>query len=782
MAAQSKVEKVAVLGGGPAAVAAAFELTAKRHQGRYEVTVYQPGWRLGGKCASGRNLAPDRGGRIEEHGLHVWFGFYENALNLMRSAYEELARPEDHPLATFDEAFKGCDETVLYDRQRGSWVTLPFKAPTNELEPGRETALPGFWGIALWLCEWAIDGLAKAEPGGSMHASAQLSTAADWDAVRTFLAGSTEAAPLPAARLLELALTIARGAEGSGTDLLPHSVHPAVAPITGSGLPEDLKKIAEEALVKLLRAARDALWLMFHTDVEGDPRLRLYFTMFDTFASAASGIVEDGVLGEKGWEAINHLDLCEWLGQHGAKATTLGATPEERAPLLRAIYDLAFAYPEGDIAKANAAAGTAMNDFLRLAFTYRGSIMYKMQAGMGDTVLTPFFEVLLKRGVKFEFFHCVTGLHLSGDGERVESIDIVEQVDMQGGSYEPIEIVQRLECWPSEPLWGRIPGGAAIAAKEPDFEGAADPLGLAAVKKLKLEEDFHQVVLGIPVGALPSICPEIAAAHKPFAEMLEAAVTVRTQAFQLWLTKTPRELGWTQSQNSVAGCYVEPLDTWCDMTHLLARERWDNRDGVHGLAYFCGVLDTRAEETAAQATARVRENAKGFLESSIAPVWPKSVNYTGTGINWAFLADPGRATQGPARFTSQYFRANINPSERYVLTPKGSVARRLRAHESGVANLLLAGDWTRNGIDAGCVESAVASGVQAAIALAGEARTLIGDDDRWLSSTSPGPVSMPPPLSPPSAPLSGTVPPNGETPARRPTTPVSPPPSTGEPT
>ncbi len=64
-----------MLGGGCAAMAAAFELSRPEHAGRFEVTVYQMGWRLGGKGASGRG----RHDRIEEHGLHLWMGFYENA-------------------------------------------------------------------------------------------------------------------------------------------------------------------------------------------------------------------------------------------------------------------------------------------------------------------------------------------------------------------------------------------------------------------------------------------------------------------------------------------------------------------------------------------------------------------------------------------------------------------------------------------------------------------------------------------------------------------------------
>ena len=44
---------------------------------------------------------------------------------------------------------------------------------------------------------------------------------------------------------------------------------------------------------------------------------------------------------------------------------------------------------------------------------------------------------------------------------------------------------------------------------------------------------------------------------------------------------------------------------------------------------------------------------------------------------------------------------------------------RLRADASGYANLSLAGDWTDNGLNAGCIEAAVVSGIQAANAVRG---------------------------------------------------------------
>jgi uncharacterized protein with NAD-binding domain and iron-sulfur cluster len=46
----------------------------------------------------------------------------------------------------------------------------------------------------------------------------------------------------------------------------------------------------------------------------------------------------------------------------------------------------------------------------------------------------------------------------------------------------------------------------------------------------------------------------------------------------------------------------------------------------------------------------------------------------------------------------------------------------LRSDESGYDNLFLAGDWTDSGMNAGCIESAVMSGLQAANAILGRPR------------------------------------------------------------
>ena len=58
-------KRVAVLGGGAAAMTTAYYLSRTPElRDEYEVTVYQLGWRLGGKGASGRGPAwPHPGAR-----------------------------------------------------------------------------------------------------------------------------------------------------------------------------------------------------------------------------------------------------------------------------------------------------------------------------------------------------------------------------------------------------------------------------------------------------------------------------------------------------------------------------------------------------------------------------------------------------------------------------------------------------------------------------------------------------------------------------------------------
>jgi uncharacterized protein with NAD-binding domain and iron-sulfur cluster len=80
---------------------------------------------------------------------------------------------------------------------------------------------------------------------------------------------------------------------------------------------------------------------------------------------------------------------------------------------------------------------------------------------------------------------------------------------------------------------------------------------------------------------------------------------------------------------------------------------------------------------------------------------------------------PGGKTpaRNHARFESQHWTANVNPSDRYVLSLPGSQKYRISPLDNTYDNLTIAGDWTTCGLDAGCVEAAVISGRLAAHAI-----------------------------------------------------------------
>ena len=140
--------RVAVLGGGAGSMGALWALTSLPGAAeRFDITVYQMGWRLGGKGASGRNAA--LGNRIEEHGLHVWAGFYRNAFRMMREIY--AAQPSDGRLfKEWSDAFKRHSSVILEERVDGEWVpwpvTLaedPIDHPESDPTTGGEIPAPG---------------------------------------------------------------------------------------------------------------------------------------------------------------------------------------------------------------------------------------------------------------------------------------------------------------------------------------------------------------------------------------------------------------------------------------------------------------------------------------------------------------------------------------------------------------------------------------------------------------------------------------------------------------
>ena len=109
-------------------------------------------------------------------------------------------------------------------------------------------------------------------------------------------------------------------------------------------------------------------------------------------------------------------------------------------------------------------------------FTYRGALMWWMNAGMGETIMSPLYLVLKSRGVKFKFFHKVTALHLSADKKAIDSVDLEIQATVKSeaadGEYSPLfQGIDGIPVWPTEPLWDQVVEAEKIRkCVNPDLE------------------------------------------------------------------------------------------------------------------------------------------------------------------------------------------------------------------------------------------------------------------------------------------------------------------------
>ncbi len=665
---EAKKTRVAVLGGGLGAMSAAFELTATPElRERFEVTVYQQGWRLGGKGASGRNAAI--GERIEEHGLHAFMGFYEHAFSLMRAAYAEWRKEPDNPFQTWQDAFKPQSQVSLGEWWRGTWSAWNLTFPPLLGVPGDGADYPTRTQLLHTLTSWLHDAAQRLAPHAPEHAPApasvgEIQPATDDEAFHVAWVG----------RLID--------------DL------------------RDWLKLAGEALASLPALIRRLVLLV------------------ELGVAVVRGYLADILFHKDGYRAIDHLDFKAWLGKHGARTEVQWSSP------VLALYDLGFAWRGGDSTDpdaAQAAAGVALQVALSLAFGSKGAPLWKMQAGMGDIVFSPLYEVLLQRGQQVKFFHRVEKLGLSPDGTRIETIELVRQVKLAPwvAMYVATTKVKGAVCWPSEPHWAMIEDGEAIRRR---LDEAGFTLESAWCREeveritLRAGEDFDAVVCGISVAELARIAGELRDRHPAWQRALDTAATTPTQALQIWLDRDLAALGWTAG-TTVMTAFSEPFDSWGEMSHLIEREQWPVDHQPKAIEYFCAalgetpdMLDFDDPTVPRRQEARVRAQAAAFLQGSAGILFPAAAVPGQSGLDFNRLVDLQDRPPGQ-RIEAQWARANIDPTERYVLSPPGTIASRLRPDDPSVHNLVACGDWTYTTLNGGCAESAAESGMLAARAL-----------------------------------------------------------------
>lgn len=693
--------KIAILGGGVGSLAAAFDLTENDPGGDlYDITIYQVGWRLGGKGAVGWtcNDYPTptfADQRVQlEHGLHVWAGFYDNAFDLLQRCY---AAHDDPPYSSVLEAFTPVNRCWVMDDGAGHWE---LAVPPNRRMPGISRFPPST--ASLW----------SRLLGYATKASRD-------ERLATYLESARYRAPIQQSGK---AAQFARKAESIANRLAVQSMG------VGPGQRARLLALVEFATGHL----PDTYFHQNLVKTGNDPRnlsedVRRLAIMINIATALLLGMLDAKVL-VRGFDCIDDLEWSDWIRGYGAWDMSLGSAP------VRGFYDYVFGFDKNG--RPAVAAGTSTRAFLRLLFAYKGSLFYKLNVTMGEFLFAPLYQVLVRRGVKFQFFSRVDKLHLSRDRKSIEQIDIGVQADLKhlNKPYDPLVDTPdgRMKTWPARPDYGQLKDGnkifACLQQDQQDLESPWNSWGVVTTTPLTRKNgDFDTVILGISLGALEYICKDLC--DEPsldWGKMVGMVKTCPTLATQLWVKKPTPSFGWPP-ENTIVTSFATLLNTWADNSQLIDQEAWSASPKPASFGYLVGNLLPDSEppvpnkpdpfpvKQLQDATASVDK----WLDADLPKLWD--------GFQKADLVrDP-------------YVRVNVNPSDRYVQSVPGSLESRLRPNGSGVDNLFLAGDWVRIGINAGCIEQAVLGGRAAARAITGVDMNGQYDSDRnWQGD---GPLS-----------------------------------------
>jgi uncharacterized protein with NAD-binding domain and iron-sulfur cluster len=431
-----------------------------------------------------------------------------------------------------------------------------------------------------------------------------------------------------------------------------------------------------------------------------DPVLRRKMDIINIVITIAVGLYQNRKeFRDEGFDAINDVDYRKWLRTNGASDAAVNSE------FITGIYDLTFAYEDGDRTKPQLAAGVALRGALRMFFTYRGSMFWRMRSGMGDAVFAPLYKVLMEKGVEFHFRHALQSVAMKEvQGERyIETLNFKTRGDAAALDSLSKKALDHFGCWPDS---GQLfeAAGASADLVVTDFDAVIFATGA---------DDF--VEIGKQADFLANLPPHWEA-------MRRKVNTAATQSAQVWLKSDLEQLGWHRG-SGIMTAIPAPFETWADMTHTLATEKaWRTaagitnleQDKIRSVAYFCGLLADRgaSPEAGGQANAKVKEDLKRMLTRGIRPFWPDAFT--------------GGQTAADLLVVAPHVQVNLEGSDRYTLSLPDTIKERISPLDRSVANMTIAGDWTASGLDAGCVEAAVMSGMLAAFAISGEEKILDG--------------------------------------------------------
>lgn len=723
-------KKIVIFGTGVGALSTAFELTDYPGWNElYDITIYQMGWRAGGKTASSRGI----NNRVQERGIHILQGWYWNMFRMLRGAYDERRDNKIDPSQKFQswtDAVVKDDTTLLTTTKRNNeeeWESWPFIFPEDELIPGDASSMPT--GVLLRRVAGVVCQILFGSP--YKKRTGPLRFIPNW-----LFSKLMRSYPIAGEKVGE----IPRPPYGKN----PHENARQCRDFMGERVDDRSRLPVSRVLFVLMTMIIWPLfWLYTLLRIILSPLINLSTGLYRLFASfewilvTAKGALQHCYSWKESqllFGKVNDQDYRSFLRKAGGSEMMI------RCGLVKFMYYGSFANLKGDkpgVLAADIAIRIVLDTIL-----YRGSLVWKTKAGTGGTIIAPIYQVLQARGVTFRFFHRVSQIHYSDNG-YIENVTLAQQVKLKNDTldYQPLINVNQVADWPQGPLLDQLDPEWAekVSASNVDLESMwADWQDYIPAKQLRKGIDFDEIVLAIPVNALKDICSEIIEKDQRWCQMVNQVPTVQTFGVQLWLSKSWSELGFVSQQwglrdtdepNSVN--YANLLYSWTDMTRILQEENWPADNQPKDLAYFCGTMSNEPEvlppynDHGFPKTQydRVFSFSKEWLDKYMGWFFPKGTPPGNpNGLDYKLLMDPENAggKSGIELLQSQYFTANIDPTNRYTLAWPGTNQYRMKANDSGFRNLFLAGDWTDFGLNVGHLEGTCISGIRAAMAVLSE--------------------------------------------------------------
>jgi len=708
-------QKIIILGGGVAGCTTAYWLTDREEwREKYDVELYQVGWRLGGKGASGRDLDTLRS---YEHGPHAWYGGYENGFRMMRKMYKEYFDAFHHHGKFSSVTGHGKDaifrpaieaEYILNDNAGNFQDVWTWEFPQENLGQEGDGSPPPNTGACLkrMLKELHIN-IRKHDLTESFKVRSD-EFFRDNDQDKSLIPPDMEVFPL--------------------IDRMEKALHEVInAWETGYK-----RARLEEFFLFGCRVARKILNQLIDLAPSKNPVL----TRLDFMLALTYGVFTDIIRDGKNYDDLNSDDFQQWLHFYDAKFPYAADSP-----YVNGLYDAAFAYRNGKT--RDLAAGTAIRISLWISFGYKSNYIYKMQAGMGEVVFSPLYKLLSEKingqppRVKFNFFHRVTSLELDPTGKKIARVQMRKQAHPIG-EYQPLidakmpKDTTSFWCWPDTPKWDELKYGddlSQLDAPGTDLESRWTRITGTQNDDVTLDIGENDIVVfAMPAPALKELVSELENASPKFGAMLDAIKSVTTVAAQLWiknLPPSPRLWGHRGlKEELIAGGSANPASILLDYTPIEKTEI--NDPDINHLLYTCGVIPEQHPDDNPEGIPTPESDYPQILRSNLgvgmknwlaqegSALFPELADGNGQ-FNWNHL-EGGE----PDPMKEQYHRVNFDGSSRYILSVRNSIQHRLSPDQSGFSNLYLAGDWTKTGIDLGCVEAACTSGMMAVEAITGE--------------------------------------------------------------